>query len=158
MISEQWTAEVISSRMVPLKWTRRDDMHCFDELDPLWKPLLANARMVFIAYLVLQAKNLSKCARFLAQTLEISHISRVFFPAFTKGTENKYLRNKYCIWGDIPSRDLQIITENWRFEVIIWESRDGISGHNHAKMQYLFRFYHGLYILWGNKVRISPNS
>ena len=97
MISEQWTLEVISSRMVPLKWTRRDDMHCFDELDPLWKPLLANARMVFIAYLVFQAKNLSKCVRFLAQALEISHISRVFFPAFNKGTENKY----YVLYLDI---------------------------------------------------------
>ena len=31
---EQWTPEVISSCMVPLKWTRRDDMHCSDELDP----------------------------------------------------------------------------------------------------------------------------
>ena len=57
MIFEQWIPEVISSRMVPLKWTRRDDMHCSDEVDPLWKPLLANSRMVFIAYLVLQAKN-----------------------------------------------------------------------------------------------------
>ena len=79
-----------------------------------------------------------------------------------KFPELKYLRNKYCIlewlWPDIPSRDLQIITENRRFEVIIWGSRDGISGHNHPKMQYLFRFYHGLCILWGNKVRIPPNS
>ena len=43
------------------------------ELDPLWKPLLANARMVFIAYLVFQAKNLSKCVRFLARALETEY-------------------------------------------------------------------------------------
>ena len=70
----------------------------------------------------------------------------------------EYILHLGWLWPDIPSRDLQIITENRRFEVIIWGSRDGIAGHNHSKMQYLFRFYHGLCILWGNKVRISANS
>ena len=69
-----------------------------------------------------------------------------------------YLRNKYCNFGVIVAwYTVEGSSNNYR-EPIIWGSRDGISGHNHPKMKYLFRFYHGLCILWGNKVRISPNS
>ena len=59
------------------------------------------------------------------------------------------LNIQICVTKVLKFRALQIITENRRFEVIIWRSRDGISGHNHPKMQYLFRFYHGLGIFCG---------